>query len=139
MPDIEAQKLVEDINTNSMCTNYRIFKTVSSFEYYLTLLDTSHRINLCKFRCRNHNLPVQKAKYDDECSPYCIKCSGIIGDEFHYLFECPIFVKERNIYIKSYYKTWPNTLKMNELFNGTDKKQLLNLAKFVGLIMSHFK
>ena len=73
-------------------------------------------------------------------SPTCTLCDlNDDGDEFHYIFKCTFFNKERVKYLKPYFRRRPNTLKMEQLFNVTDKTQLVNLAKFVRIIISSFK
>ena len=64
--------------------------------------------------------------------------SEIIGDEFHYLFECSHFSNDRVCFIKPYFRNHPNTIKMHELLNSDDKKTLSNLAKFTKIIQDSF-
>ena len=46
-----------------VCTNYTIFKETLEFEEYLITLDFKYMKNLCKFRCRSHNLPVNNGRF----------------------------------------------------------------------------
>ena len=62
-----------------------------------------------------------------------------IGDEFHYLFRCSFFSTEQARYIMRYYYTQPNMYKLTQLFESSDFTEMLNLAKFAGIIVSHFK
>ena len=69
----------------------------------------------------------------------CTLCSvGLIGDEFHYMFQCEYFSEERKVSIPKKYIIRPNTLKMNELLNTTNMKVLFKLAKFVKVILQKF-
>ena len=61
-----------------------------------------------------------------------------LGDEFHYIFICPYLRKEREQFIKKYYRLRPNALKFGELFNSKSVKTLVNLAKFCKFIMDFF-
>ena len=62
-----------------------------------------------------------------------------IGDEFHYLFRCTFFSSQRSRYIMRYYYTRPNMYKLTQLFESSDFTEMLNLAKFAGIIVNHFK
>ena len=81
---------------------------------------------------RYQNIPVDDRK--------CTLCEqNDIGDEFHYLLECPFFQEDRVRYIKRFYYTHPNMDKMNKLFNETSNKDMFKLSKFIYIIIQHFK
>ena len=48
--------------------------------------------NLCKFRCRSHNLPVNNGRFIEITQADLKKCTlcknGDVGDEYHYLCVC---------------------------------------------------
>ena len=131
---------LDKIESGSRCTNYRIFKVSLNFEFYLTNLCPIYRINMSKFRCGNNKLPVNQYKSrGDESDNICKLCSiGDVGDEYHFLFKCSYFHRERTLYLKPYYTSRPNTHKMKILFNTRNKKTLRNLARFQMLILSKF-
>ena len=54
------QKWEAEINQSSKCLNYRMFKSNFKIEHYLTTLTYNNRQLLARFRCRNHNLPVNR-------------------------------------------------------------------------------
>ena len=58
LSDIYEQDWLGDVNSNSQCKIYRMYKEKLAFESYLIKLHFSHRINLCKFRCVNSKLPI---------------------------------------------------------------------------------
>ena len=138
---MEKQQWLDEINTNRLCYNYRIFKKNLSFEKYLTDLPFLHRLNFSKFRCKNNKLPVNQNRFSKtEIDRNCQLCdSGDIGDEFHYLFLCQFFVNERKKFLIEYYYKNPNTLKMSELFNNDDHMTLINTCKFITIIMEKFQ
>ena len=71
----------------------------------------------------------------------CTLClSSDIGDEFHYLFVCPYFHRERKLFLpKSLCALkFPSALHMVKLFNTGKTSVLKNLAKFARLIMLQF-
>ena len=140
---LENQFLQEwqfEVFRNRKCVAYRIFKDEVIFESYLSELDFVDRRALSKFRTGNHRLPVAKSRYmrDGGGDVKCRLCeTGDLCDEFHVLFICPYFAEHRKKYLKRSYFSKPSTLKMYTLFHSHGK-QLINLAKFVKIIMTKF-
>ncbi len=94
--DAFKQKWYSDIYANDTCINYRIFKSDLSIEEYLIKLPFKQRQLLCKFRCRNFNVPF--GIFSDHIIPTtCPLCDkSDIPDEFHLLLDCAFFRYERN-------------------------------------------
>ena len=137
LDNVEEQKWLNEINNSSSCLIYRIFKKNLDFEPYLTKLPFLHRLNFSKFRCKNNKLPVNKYV---SVSKICELCnSDDNGDEYHYVFLCDYFSNSRKTYLDRYFYTRPNTLKMFELFNNQDFNTLINLCKFIAIILEKFK
>ena len=137
--DTYFQKWQNKINDSTVCLNYRIIKNDIKLERYLIKLPFSLRLSLTRFRCANHRLPIVTGRYagierDNRVCNFCD--TNKIGDEFHYLFECPKLKADRLKFIKPYYRIRPNALKMMQLFNSENSKELINLAKFCRKIMS---
>ena len=138
---IYSQNWHYEVNSNSLCINYRIFKVTCELEAYLTKIPVKFRTMMIKFRCGNHKLPIVAGRYNniDRSDRLCPRCDlQKIGDEYHYLFECPIFEVERKRHLTKQYRKRPNIEKMNELFNSTNYSTMLNLAKFCSLIVRSF-
>ena len=130
-----------EVNFKSSCTNYRIFKTDLEFEEYLTILNQRDRIRFCRFRCNNSKIPIVTGRYqgierDNRICPLCT--NDQLGDEFHYLFQCPSLAEERRVFLKQSYNFRPNTLKMNHLLNSHKGNELAKLAKFCHCILKKF-
>ena len=122
--DIYAQEWISNVNNNSQCKVYRIFKRDLKFEKYLTTLPLKCRLDLCRLRCSNSRIPTVSGRYRDIdfCDRICTLCNqSKLGDEYHYLFECPSFSRERSKFLRPYYYRNHNTLKMEELFNTGNK------------------
>lgn len=84
-----------------------MYRDKLEFENYLIRLHFSQRTSLCKFRCVNRKIPTVivrfvNIEYHDRLCELCDR--NTIGDEFHYIFECPYFTKERSEFLKSYLK-----------------------------------
>ena len=97
---------------------------------------------MCKFKCPNHRMPIVNGRYAnipvDE--RLCMLCqSNEIGDEYHYLFVCNLFSEHRVKFLKRHYFRQPNMDKMTQLFNTVNHKELLNLAKFIKMIIIYFQ
>ena len=125
---------------NSLCTNYRIYKTQFGFEPYLTLLDSDLRIALAKYRCGSHNLPISIEIYKpiDERN-LCPLCHDDHGDEYHYIMTCTAFDKTRARFLDAKFRMKPNTIKFRELFSSPDKVVLVKLCKFIKIILHIFR
>ena len=92
--DIDKQNWHGEVQENSQCVIYRIFKENLEFEPYLTQLSDNDRINLCKFRCSSHRLPCVTGRYANipRSERICNLCNlNVMGDEFHFVFQCPFF------------------------------------------------
>ena len=131
--------------SNRICRNYRIFKSNHEYENYLQTLHQKDAIILSKFRCRSHALPVTKGRFDanmPHTEMQCTLCqSSDLGDEFHYLFVCPFFHRERTLLLPQNIRRalkFPSVLLMEKLFNTRKIGVLKKLAKFAHLIMLEF-
>ena len=66
----------------------------------------------------------------------CNLCTAnSIGDEFHYLLQCPYFKLDRLRLIPASYYEQPNILKYRNLLCIRDETCLMNLGKFMGIII----
>ena len=91
-------------------------------------------------RCRNHKLPVETGIYKNipRSERVCVKCTqSDIGDEFHYIFNCPFFVDQRRTYVPKYCHIHPSALKFKSIMN--DKTKLVNLANFIKIFLESGK
>lgn len=125
-------------NSNKSIT-YRIFKHSFGMESYLSNTPKLYLFYMIKFRTRNHRLPVETGGWSKIPIHLrvCNLCQNQLGDEFHFLFQCPIFEIERKLYLKPYFYRRPSTFKMDQLFNTTSKSDFLKLCKFVKIILTN--
>jgi hypothetical protein len=138
--DRAKQEWYSEVNENSKCINYRIFKNEFGFERYLTQLYGKKRILLTKFRCGNSKLPVITGRYAGiiRNERLCTMCNNSIGDEYHYILECPAMRTKRALFLKPYYCKNHNTQKLHQLFNTSSKIQLGALSTFISEIETLF-
>ena len=140
--DILKQEWLVSTCTNRVCTNYTrgsIFKETLEFEEYLITLDFKYMKNLCKFRCRSHNLPVNNGRFIEvtQADLKCTLCkNGDVGDEYHYLCVCSYFNAERTKFIGN--GMIINSLTYKHLLNSRNASTLKQISKFIGIIFSKF-
>ena len=144
LSDMYRQEWNSMVTSMSSCILYRSFKLDLNLENYLMLLDSTERINICRFRCRNTKIPVVTLSYAIINRPYedriCAICNmNEVGDEFHYIFKCPIFHSHRNKYLSNYYKLNPNMIKFSQLFQTDNITILKKLAKLIAIINKKFR
>ena len=134
----------EEINSNSQCTLYRIFKNKPQIENYLIELSYSLRISTVKFLTRTHHLPITYDRFNQQdknkVDRKCKKCDlEEVGDENHYIFTCNFFAEERLKYLPDYsHRTsdFDSAWKIMLKYTGSN---LIKLATFIRYISSHFE
>ena len=141
--NVYKQDWQNDVNERSSCNLYKTFKTDISLEKYLLLPDCADRINISKFRCRNSKIPVvvlaqahRNINYENRICSLCN--TGEIGDEFHYILQCPTFHLQRQRYLNQDYLIDPNREKFSQLFQSENFSILRKLAKFIAEINGTF-
>ena len=77
---------------NSIGPTLRVLATVLISSYLDLIRNSANRKDLVKIRISNHKLMIETGRYNqtsrnDRLCPICN--SGIIEDEFHFLFHCP--------------------------------------------------
>ena len=147
LSDIYTQEWQSQVNTMRSCTIYRSIKPYFKQEKYLMLPNIADRINICKFRCRNTKIPVvvrgytnrniPATAYEDRLCDICDK--NELGDEYHYILECPAFQNTRNRYLSQFYTRNPNMEKFALLFQSSNVTVLSKLAKFIYEINRTFR
>ena len=81
---------------------------------------TKNRFTLYRFRTSNHRLPIEVVRWAnvERHNRLCQLCqSGEIGDELHYVLQCPNCATVRKKLIPKYLFNRPNALKLSSLFN----------------------
>lgn len=135
------QKWQSNLNNSTKGMNYSIFKDSVEFEKYFILLPKHLYLNMVRFRTGNHKLPVETGRWNDVDykDRKCNLCENeSVGDEFHYVLECPFFVRERQRLIPTAFYSRPNILKYHNLLSTKNEMVLTSLSKFMGIIMRYF-
>ena len=98
--DIFVQKWNADMQTNTLCTNYRIFKNSHNREPYLTELSFKHWQKFLKFRCGIHKLPITQERQEHRAQGPSLQICPLCGvqslcDESHYILHCKGLAEKR--------------------------------------------
>ena len=113
--------------------SYRLFKSNFRFEKYLDVLNDKNRFIFCRFRTSNHRLRIEVGRWTNikRHNRLCQLCQSCeIGDEFHYVLQCPNFVTERTIIIPRILFNRPSALKLSSLFNKKKPQTIRKLWVF---------
>ena len=140
--DLFLQEWYCQLDNESICMNYKLFKSSFAQEPFLNFLPSDCVIALVKFRSTNNQLPVNALRFKGipRHERICTHCNlKEIGDEFHYLFTCPYYQTKRTELLPKYYCKYPNVIKYNELLNTTKRDVLLKLKHFICFINSSLK
>ena len=116
----------------------RFYSLFSTFDHQLYLQQVNikkFRVALSKLRVSSHRLEIEVGRWsrpnripiDERKCRVCDK----LEDEFHFLLECQLFTDLRIKYLKRYYWTRPNMLKLKELMSSTNVKEIKYLSIYV--------
>ena len=121
----------EALHSSNKCLFYRHYKTEFRREKYIMTLPNIHVINLMKFRCSCHKLPIEIGRRLglDRQDRLCDKCDmQAMGDEYHFLIECPYFEHLRNA-LPRFYVNKKSVFYFCQLMSKP--KFQLKIAKFI--------
>ena len=82
----------------------------------------------------NHRLPIEIGRYKNipRKDRLCKLCSmGVLGDEFHFLFECEKFASMRKKYLPEAYLQHCSVFKFRKLFQSQNNEILIKVAMFI--------
>ena len=135
------QKWHENLSESSKGIAYYSFKDRIALESYFTTLPKHLVLNMVRFRTSNHRLPIETGRWydidlDERICPLCT--TGSLGDEYHYLLECPAFKTQRLKYIDKRFYRRPNMLLFRSLLTQEDTESVAKLSIFMGIIVKHF-
>lgn len=133
LTDLFLNEWHSQLDNNSSCHNYKIFKTKFGFEHYLVSIEEKYKKYLVKFRTRNHRLPIETGRWRriPRHNRTCHLCHTDVGDEYHYLMSCSHFSNLRKLYIDRQYFLRPNVIKFSNLLNIKHPAKLRKLCTFI--------
>ena len=119
----------------SKLRTYALFKTEIGLENYLfEIKNVAVRVHVTKFRLSNHRLMIEtgrhtKNKKDDKIPKekrFCPFCPRKIENEFHFIFECPIYTHLRSRHLEGFFSSiygfsfLPNDSKMRMVLSNLE-------------------
>jgi RNAse (barnase) inhibitor barstar len=114
---------------------YRCFKETFEFEKkYLEILDHKYLFDFFKLRTSNQKFPIECGRWQNikrNRRLWKLCQNQEIGDEFHYIMECPFFKYKRKLFIKQKYIQNPNMKQLNNLVTSKNRKELTNICKLI--------
>ena len=117
------------------CLLYKTIKVEYSMESYLLHLPRSLSVFICKLRTTNTKLAIEKGRYNGtpRHERFCDLCGlNLMGDEYHFVMECPILNTLRCKYIPKYYHDKPSMYKLVKLMCVNEsKRNNIKFARFV--------
>ena len=130
--DMFRQEWSYRLTESSRALFFREIKTDHVFSNFLDVINVkSHRIALTRLIASSHCLRVETDRWlrpkPGREQRLCTSCNKI-GDEYHLLLECQLFVDIKKI-LPRYFWVRSSMQKRAQLLNSTNKKTLRNLAK----------
>ena len=113
---------------------YRCFKETFEFEFFFEILDPKYLFDFFKLRSSNQKLQIECGRWQsiERNRRLCKLCQKQeIGDEFHYIMECPFFKCKRKLLIKQKYIQNPNMKQLKNLMTSKNRKELTNICKLI--------
>ena len=134
LKDQYRQEWASTIENSSKSVTYKCFKKDLKFESYLLELPHVYKRILIKFRTSNHKLPIENGRFSklSRHLRVCENCdTNTLGDEFHFLLECPALNDLRKKYIPKFYWQRPNMICLQQLMSLNNQQKQINLLKFI--------
>ena len=128
------------VHKSAKAVNYRIFKGDLVFEKYFDILEDKDYFLFCKFWTTNHRLPIKQGRWNNILreNRLCTFCDvKDVGDEYHHMMTCSFFLEYRKKFIYRKCYTRPNVLLFNELMSSYNKNQLVQICKFIRVIIKN--
>ena len=106
------------------------------FQHYLNFVRAKkYRQAIARLRCSSHRLEIEADRWHKPIRTPVenrkFKRCDVVENEFHFLFECPLYSELRIQYLDCYFYEHPNNFKLRQLFNSTREKQATDLSIFI--------
>ena len=100
------------------------YKRIAIFRFqpYLDVMSIANiRKSTARLRVSSHRLCVETGRWKKPVSTplierKCVYCN-LLEDEFHFMFECLLYLDLRKQFLPKYFWKRPNMYKLTELFN----------------------
>ena len=140
--DMFQQGWHEDVFSHEFCDFYKLIKNEWGKMKYLSNLCYYQRKLLSKWRCRSNYLPISSSRFVISDAILCPLCKGEnLGDEMHYLLDCPFFDEDRMMYLGNCFESYIENEEVEpvlNLFKTENPENIHNLIKFINIVMTVF-
>ena len=141
--DQAVQVLLAEINNDEI--KFSFYNELISFhgvQKYLKKMPPDIWVPVVKIRTKNHKLPVEIYSWKIAFKPLpertCTICDmGEVGDEYHFVMNCPVFNEDRNKLLPTI-KNDKSLGMFIKLLKSDDIKILRGLAKFLKILFEIF-
>ena len=133
--DSYIQTWNSQLENSSRARTYTLFSNFG-FKPYLDSINISKfRTALTRFRVSSHRLAVETGRWHkpqpiEINERKCLLCNSL-EDEFHFIFECPLYSDLRQKYIKKYYWKKPCIPKFIDLLQNNSITTVRKLSMFI--------
>ena len=138
--DTYKQSWYSTINNSNRLETYARCKHEFEIEKYLDFMkEKKFKFALTQFRLSSHNLAIERGRFENiaRTERVCVLCnSNLVENEYHFLLVCSLYRELRKQYLKPYFCRWPTLNKFDALMSNTNRKSLLNVAKFIYYAMN---
>lgn len=133
--DVFLQTLHVQLHESTRASTYLLYHNFGYKTYLKEVKIHKYRQALARFRLSAHKLAIETGRWHKpqkipRNERKCTLCN-ILEDEFHFIFECKMYVDLRIKYINSYFWKRPNIIKFSELLLSENYAILNNLATFI--------
>ena len=87
-----------------------------------------------KFRMSNHKLEIERGRYQKipRRERFCKLCTdNVLGDEYHFIFECKTLATVRKKLLSKYCAQHYNTYIFCRMFQSVNTDDLIQLCRFI--------
>ena len=141
LKDINMQtihsRIREKSNTYLNYCSIDFYPSTIASQYINTLIHTFSKRRVFTL-LRTHSLPIKSnlIRWNVVNNNLCEKCDGVfVENEFHILFRCSKYKKERETYIPECFRSEPNVQTLHDILTTNDRILMINIALFLKEIL----
>ena len=127
------EKWRTDLESSSKSLFYSHYKHTFEMEKYIQVLPDMYILSLVKFRSCNHKLEIEIGRHNgiQQQNRKCKACNmNEIGDEYHFIFECPAYADLRKKFLPRKYLHSRSMFTLCQLMSNTKKCVMLSIAEY---------
>ena len=135
--NISIRKPVYNKWFNETCKTSRICICIRSSKIYKKSISAAKL--KARWQCENDLRTLKSTDPRKYWKMLNIKSLKRVGDEYHFLLECPESQEMRNEFLPHFFKNNPNMYKYQQLMSSQDGKVIIKLFKFIKGWFNHLQ